>query len=196
MSTEPPRAPWTDLLDQVRDALEDAGIGAGEVRDEVVQGVGEALRALREAGLAPEAPDASTPEPTVGVVEGGRAAGAPPTPGPRPDLHVAEPQGGEPLQQGPEAPRVQVTVRTAPVRQPLEGTVDFALDSDAAQTLYRGAEPHPYRIAIDTGAVRLLLDGAPAEALSAGQSMDVDVCHLRVLAEEDGARGRFLRLPR
>ena len=195
MSTEPPRAPWTDLLDQVRDALEDAGIGAGEVRDEVVQGVGEALRALRGAGIAPEASDVGAPEPSVGVVEGGRAAGAPPTPGPRPDLHVAEPLDRE-GPQGPEAPRVQVTVQTAPVRQPLEGTVGFALDSDAAQTLFRGAEPHPYRIAIDTGAVRLLLDGSPAESMSAGQSMDVDVCHLRVLAEEDGARGRFLRLSR
>ncbi len=195
MSSSPPRGPWSDLLEQVRDALEDAGLGAGEVRDEVVHGVSEALRALRGDGIPGDLPEEDVADPSVGVVEGGRAPGAPPTPGPRPDLHVASAPEGEAVQE-PAPPRVQVTLRTAPGLQALEGVACFVLEDGAAQTLYRGAAPHPYRVVADFGSLRLLLDGSPAETLEAGQSIDVDASHLRVLAEGGGAQGRFLRLAR
>lgn len=195
MSTDPPRTPWTDVLDQVRDALEDAGIGAGDIREEVVSGVGEALRALRSAGLAPDPEADGAAEPSVGVVEGGRPAGSPPTPGPRPDLHVAAPTEGQAAPRSPR-PQVQVHVRTSAPLPALDGPVSFGLEDDEAQTLYRGSAPHPYRVAVDSGSVRLLLDGAPAETLSAGQSMDLDVAHLCAVAEHGRAEGRFLRLSR
>lgn len=194
MSTEPPRGPWSDLMDQVRDALEDAGIGAGEVRDEVVQGVSDALRALRGAGSDPGAAGAGV-GPHVDVVEGGRAEGSPVSAGPRPDLHVAEPPA-EPDRGDGGSARVKVTVQRAQQVQALGGEIAFALADDESQTLFRGASAHPYRVAADSGALRVVLDGAPAETLHEGQSMDVEAAHLRVAAEGGSASGRCLRLPR
>ena len=43
----PPRGPWGDVLDEVREALDDAGVGAGELRDGLVRGVRDALDALQ-----------------------------------------------------------------------------------------------------------------------------------------------------
>lgn len=195
MSTDPPRGPWSDLVDQVRDALEDAGIGAGEVRDEVVQGVSDALRALRSANAEPGSEDTHPTEPHVDVVDGGRPEGAPPTAGPRPDLHVAKPLEGE--GQGPAVhTQATVTVRRPSTLRTLEGERRVTLDAEEAQTLFRGTSPHPYRVAADRGRLRVFLDGAPAETLVAGQSLDVEATHLRVAADGGSAAGRFLRLTR
>lgn len=194
MSPAPPRGPWSDLMDQVRDALEDAGIGAGEVRDEVVQGVGDALRALRSAGVEPEG---ASIDPTVDVVEGGRAPDSPPTSGNRPDLRVARPPTDSPGETDTaEGATVNLTIRHGAMLPSLDGAVSFALANESSRTLFVGASAHPYRVRADAGTVRLVLDGTPTETLTAGQSMDVDAAHLRVVAEDGSAAGRFLRLHR
>lgn len=216
MSADKPRGPWADILDQVKEALEDAGVGAGEVRNEVVQSVGDALKAFRtweENNPEAAAPRSDDPadffdeEPHVEVVDGGRPEGAPPSPGHKPDLHVAEaPPSGRDDDGGDDdatahgaeasAPTVSVRVRRHVQAPDLNAGGVFAVDLDAAQTVYRGVVPHPYRLSVDTGAARILLDGAPAETLLAGQSMDVEAALIRVASIEEPVRGRFTRLPR
>lgn len=205
----PPRGPWSDVLDQVRDALEDAGIGAQEITSELMEGVRLGLDALSRGPEAGPPPDPSADVgPEVRVVPGGRGEGEPPAPGPRPDLKVAEP---EPERGGPSAlyddaadavaaSNVSVRVRTVDRGDGRGGLPrgDIAVSPDApAQTVFRGATPRPYRVRCVTGALRVELDGQPADQLSAGQSMDVEAGLIRVSAADGAAAtGSYLRLAR
>lgn len=178
----PPRGPWGDVLDQVRDALDDAGVGAGQVRDELIRGVRDTLDALQPPPTATEPPD-------VSVVDGGRADDAPPSGSPPPDLRVAKPEA---------PPAVSVAVRRAATiaRSDLSATGVFAVADGDTQTLFRAAAAHPYRVACDRGAVRVALDGAPSVTVAAGQTCDVTARVVSVRATTPGgAAGRYARLP-
>lgn len=199
MSGDDNRGPWADVLDQVREALDDAGVGAGEVRDELVRGVKDALHTLQgRPDEPPQGQDPPAASPDVTIVPGGRADDAPPAPGSPPDLRVAPPESAA----TPVSPSVSVSVRRA--RAPtalsptdLSATGVFSVPADGStQTLFRSDRAHPYRVVCDSGGLRISLDGAPADSLVCGQSMDVYARLVRVRADhDDGATGRYVRLP-
>lgn len=87
----PPEDPWSEVLEQVEVALDDAGIGDEPDRAVLLDGVRSALDAL--VGMD------TRDGPGVVVVEGGRRGDDPPTQGAAPPLRVAgadAPDGGWP----------------------------------------------------------------------------------------------------
>jgi len=226
MSERPPRDGddlWSDVIDQVSDALDEADVKDGTTRDALLDGVRQALESMgstldMEVELVTDGDliagaeliienDAMEPDPTVSVMEGGRADADPRTPGDKPDLRVADlPEDGpseEILVSPPESPFVaQVKVLRTPPRMPghpeaipglgRAGWIQVAGDAetDAAwQTLYQGKRSRLYRIGCTQGTLDITLDGTQVERLRAGQSIDVEGCKVRVSATE-GEQGR------
>lgn len=111
----PPEDPWSEVLDQVEDALVEAGIGAEPERGALLDGVRSALDSL--VGL-----DTSQDiGPEVVVVEGGRGEHEPPTEGAVPPLRVADPPAAEGPQQeddGRDASDETSTVWSAASEEP------------------------------------------------------------------------------
>ena len=72
---------WTDVIDQVLDALDDANVSDPDTRDALAEGVKTALESL-ETGIGLDVqiigegfPEVDSPPPTVEVVAGGRTDG-------------------------------------------------------------------------------------------------------------------------
>lgn len=86
---------WTEVLSQVTDALNDNEIDLGVSRDDLVEGVRQALETLTDGldikfdvmGTVDAPPQQATVD--VSVVEGGRGEADPLSPGEKPKLHVA-----------------------------------------------------------------------------------------------------------
>ena len=159
------------------------------------------------------------------VVEGGRRPEDPPTEGSTPTLRVAavsDAEGpSEPDETGgadwlgrdvdldwdddwdatPDgSSRVVVRVPGPGARRPVglgdEGV--FALEGDdPAHTIFLGPEPRAYRVACQSGAGQLGLDGGVSLALREGCSIDVEARQITFIATaEAGAAGRYVRLGR
>jgi hypothetical protein len=101
MSDRPPEDGddlWTEVFSQVTDALNETDIDLGASRDDLIEGVRQALETLTdgldikfdvmgtvEGSDVPHSADVAD----VSVVEGGRGEADPPSPGEKPKLHVA-----------------------------------------------------------------------------------------------------------
>ena len=194
---------WDDLLAQVRDALREAGLRPDD-ESAVEDGLRAALEQLGDLSTLIEERSAdgqAGERPDVEVVEGGRTADDPPTPRAGPKLHIAgegDVSPGEP----PARPGVETTVRL--VRLPAgrtsrdpglgrEGAI--RLESGQQQTIFRGGQARPYRVACTRGVLTIAVDGLPAEVLRGGQTFDVEAALVRVSTDApDGAEGRYVRL--
>ncbi len=175
-----------DLLQQVSDALDEAELKDGAVRQALLDGVRDAFTSISGDG------------PTVTVVDGGRMADTPPTSGERPELRIATPaEDDEPESEPPVTTRVRVLrgPRSRPVR--LVGRIAVApqgTDGDQ-QTIFRGEQARPYRLICDRGTLQVELDGMPSERLGAGQSLDAEARMIRVVgAADEPSQGRYARL--
>jgi len=86
---------WGEVLDQLTDALDQANLTDGSMRNVVVDGVRDALSALTGMGFPLEPDSESAPRseegPDITVVEGGRTEDTPASDAARPDLRVADP---------------------------------------------------------------------------------------------------------
>jgi len=166
------------ILSQVEEALDEADLHDSALRQALLDGVREAL----SGEPAPEPPKMT-------VVEGG---GAPSTGGSPPHLKLA-------LESGDDRPPVRVAVSRralkAPASSAREGAIVLAERGaeEVQQTLFRGLEPHPYRVACRRGWMKVALDGQPAETLEAGQTVDVEARLIRV-SSTGGASGAYIRL--
>jgi hypothetical protein len=216
MAKRPPRDGddiWSEVMDQVADALTEADLGTGPTREALLDGVREALEAMGgpievdiEVMTAAEDSD-----PTVSVVEGGRAEADPRTPGEKPDLRVADPQAdgatdeveaADPMRVRPVLTQVKM-LRTARHTARSEiipglgkaGWIQVAGGGGvhaAWQTLYQGRVPRLYRIGCTQGSMDVTLDGDQVERLVAGQAIDVEGCLVRVCAVDEGSgRGGY-----
>ena len=218
MSDRPPHDPddlslgglVDEVVSQVRVALDEADITSRHSRALLLDGLKDVFQAMDPgAFIRPRESDVSGPSPDVTVVDGGRAADAPPTDGPRPDLKVAEPDSAEEVS-APSAssdssastePKVvtRVTVRdlgTRGTRDP-RPRIQLAASGDAADwcSLFRGSVARPYRISVAAGTVRVSLDGLPADAVHSGASLDVEAKVIQVAAMNgEAADLRYERL--
>jgi hypothetical protein len=92
---------WTEVLSQVTDALNDNEIDLGVSRDDLVEGVRQALETLTDGldiefdvmGTVDAGPQQASVD--VSVVEGGRGEADPLSPGEKPKLHVAPSVDGD-----------------------------------------------------------------------------------------------------
>ena len=86
---------WGEVLDQLTDALDQANLTDGSMRNVVVDGVRDALSALTGMGFPLDPDSESAPRsdegPDITVVEGGRTEDTPASDVARPDLRVADP---------------------------------------------------------------------------------------------------------
>jgi len=169
------------ILNEVRDALDEAGISNDGIRGALLDGVRDALGELGGEQGGPE----------MTVVDGGRSAGEPRAEGAPPELTIAD---GE---KAPEPSRIKVFVTREESKAREEVVTDgrgrIAV-SDGTQTVFHGAVARAYRLHCDAGVLRVSLDGQPAESLSQGQSLDVEARLIRLSAQED-AGGWYTRLP-
>jgi hypothetical protein len=219
----PPDDPWSEVLDQVEDALEDAGVVSPPDREALLDGVRSALDALVGMDTRTDA------GPDVVVVEGGRREDEPPTAGATPPLRVAEgpapdPDGPEDAWQAaadgadrwsssedeewdeeweesggwPGDSRVVVRVPSAGAG-PFPGLHEqgrFHVAPGAApHTLFMGPAPRAYRVACAEGAARVGVDGGASVSVAAGCSVDVEARHITIAAAGDiDTLGRYVRL--
>lgn len=224
MSGKPPRDGddiWSEVMDQVADALGEVSLDSDGTRDALLEGVRQALEGMGstidlDIQVVTEGVDTSDVEdPSVSVMEGGRTDTDPRTPGDKPDLRVADlPEDGfteetEPvdpvdaMQGSPVVTQVKV-LRTPPRRTAHSeaipglgqaGWIQVASGGGAQgawQTLYQGQRARLYRIGCTQGLLDVTVDGAPVERLRAGQSVDVEGCLVRVSAvDETSGRGGY-----
>lgn len=221
MSEQPPRDGddiWSEVMDQVADALGEVDLGEDGTRDALLEGVRQALEGMggtidMDIQVVTDSAGPAEPEdPSVSVVEGGRADADPRTPGDKPDLRVADlPEDGftdevetaDPFLVKPVVTQVKV-LRTPP--RPTAhaeaipglgqaGWIQVAGGGGAQsswQTLYQGTRPRLYRIGCTQGSLDVTLDGAQVERLQAGQSIDVEGTMVRVSAvDETSGRGGY-----
>lgn len=218
MSDRPPQNPddlslgglVDEVVSQVRVALDEAEITSRHSRELLLDGLKDVFESMDPgAFIRPRETDASAPSPDVTVVDGGRAADAPPTDGPRPDLKVAEPDSADEEPEssastGPSAapePKVvtRVTVRdlgSRGARDP-RPRIQLAASADDAdwRSLFRGSVARPYRISVTAGTVRVSLDGLPADTVHSGASLDVEAKVIQVAAMNgEAADLRYERL--
>ncbi len=214
MSKRPPRDGdeiWSEVLDQVSDALDAADLGDLTTRDALLDGVRQALEGVGTTlDMELEIMTADEPDASVSVVEGGRAEADPRTPGEKPNLRVAD-LTDEETDHGDDAADVtrpvvtQVKVLRTPPRVATHaeavpglgqaGWIQVTAGGGAEaswQTLYQGKRPRLYRIGCTQGTLDITLDGAQVERLRAGQSIDVEGSLVRVSAVEEGSgRGGY-----
>jgi hypothetical protein len=203
MKGEPPdQDPWDDVVSQVADALADLNLTDGPLRSALLDGLRSALDQVGGGLGTPPAP--SVPE--VVVVEGGRAADAPPSLGQRPELRVAD----DPTEE--DVPEVRTHVRVVrvgadqePIEEPdwlsipisHEGRIRVGEPTTQAgwQTVLRAQSVRAYRLNCERGALEIFLEGEAAERLAAGQTVDVEAQLIRVRAAgPNGAEGSYVRL--
>lgn len=218
------RADWTDLLDQVEQALEEAGVLGRATREALRSALGDAFEQLQELdgvdieieveqGQAPDPGEADPAEeeedggseppeigaPDVTVVDGGRRRHEPRSPRPRPDLRVAS-GARHPGGDDPDGPASSHSVRIIRGRSPrpalsLAHEGRILLPAEGRQAVYRGTVPRLYRLACEDGRLAVSVDGVTLETLSPGQSVDVEGAVLVVLsADERPAAGLYARL--
>ena len=193
MSGQPPDDPTDDIIEQVNTALTDLNITNDATRDAVTAGLKEALDTLASMGIPLQASEPGR-RPSVAVVEGGRAADAPPTGGAPPDLHIADPR--EPPEE--TAPPLTTRVVVSKSQPRTERTVSAApgsitLEPDTRQTILRALHTRTYRLRCSEGSLKILVDGQPLDTLTAGQSIDVEGAMIQVTATE-AATGSYQRL--
>ncbi len=205
---------WSEVLEQVSDALDAADLGEGSTRDALLDGVRQALEGVGttldlELEVLTQAM-AQESDPSVALVEGGRSDADPRTPGEKPDLRVADLQDletdhGEKDTGSVRPILTQVKVLQTPPRitthaEAVPGLgqagwiqVSGVGGADAAwQTLYQGSRSRLYRIGCTQGLLDITLEGAQIERLRAGQSIDVEGCLVRVSAVDEGSgRGGY-----
>ncbi|MEC8424431.1 MAG: hypothetical protein VX000_11690 [Myxococcota bacterium] len=211
----PPEDPWSEVLEQVEDALRDAGVGEDDGRAALLDGVRSALDGL--VGL--DTRDGGSPD--VVVVEGGRGEDDPPTRGEAPPLRVADapapnatasgdhgdaaperPESGPPEPDGcwsdaweesdaswPGATRVVVRAPPAGHGGPFPSLARQGRvrvqSGDNPHTIYVGPVPHPYRVACAEGMLRVAIDGSLEIELAAGCSVDVEGRQITVTADRE-----------
>lgn len=210
---------WSALLDQVEEALDDAGVLGKATREALRSALGEALEHLTDfdgidieieveddtdSAPAEEDEDAlSEPSelggPEVTVVDGGRRRNEPRSPRPRPDLRVAkrgQAAGEEPAQAPTGVHSVRILRgRAPPPRLSLAHEGRIRISSGGRQAVYRGALPRLYRLACEAGQLQIDVDGLPVEALLPGQSLDVEGVTIEVRCVEGlDTAGRYARL--
>ena len=187
--SKPPDDPYDEVLSQVSDALDALNLGDGGARENLLDGVRDALKAIEGIDFGTDetffetnevSPDGS---PKLRVVDTEEA-----------ELHQARNSGAD----------VRVKV-LKPARQTggpaaltLEGTI--ALDvlpgvPAAWQTVFRGDTARAYRIRCTAGILEIAADGVVVERLQRGQTVDVESRLIRVSCGEDGpCQGRYARL--
>lgn len=195
MTRPPEDERFSDVLQQVSDALRALGVSDENTQSALLEGVRDALRSITD----PDRPDTRS---RVVLFDGTGARDLPDddedSAEEGPDLRVVNTEEAERIldrQQG-----VQVRVLEPPPRsRPLsaEGRIHAGWSEGERpwQTVYRGDSPRPYRLACDDGAFELAVDGMAVERVSAGQTVDVEARVIRVRAVHHlGATGRYLRL--
>ena len=193
---------WTDVIDQVLEALDDADVADPSARDALAEGVRQALNSL-ETGIGLDVqilgegfPGSSDGPAPVEVVDGGRKLDQPRSVGDTPTLRIADTDETDETEISGEPAgiftHVKLSHSTKPKRhRPLPGLAEagwihVAAPSDTAapettwQTLYRGTRPRLYRVACSKGILDVSVDGEAIERLSPGQSIDVDGRAIRV----------------
>lgn len=205
-------------LAQITAALADAGIRDPSLQSALTDKLRETLGTLTDLGdvdLTVDVVRADTDghsPPDVTVVDGGRERGQPRVLRPRPNLRVADPTAGDPTsgsqasgsqasgdgpdQEGkPTVTRRRLRIHGGKADAALSATGWILVPADGRQAVYRGAQPHPYRVLCDTGYLAVSVDGLTAETLSVGQSLDVEGTTVVVMATAGKpASGRYARL--
>jgi len=195
---------WSDVVDQVLDALDDANVGDTSTRDALAEGVRQALESL-ESGvdldvqiLGEGFPFQETEPISVELVEGGRSTQEPRSEGEPPDLRIANPDAADENSANPSSMFTHVKVvgansnRSKP--RPLPGLAESGWihvaggdTSDSAwQTIYHGHSPRLYRVACSQGLLEVTADGQAIERLRPGQSIDLEASLIRVTTTDDG----------
>jgi len=202
MSDRPPRDPndlslggiVDEVVSQVRDVLDEADVTSRRSRDMLLEGLRDVLVAVDPASLYRAGPRPADRAPDVEVVDGGRPSDAPRSEGPKPDLKVAEPleEAGEDAPEPSDASgQAQPTVVTRVVVRksaPRDGRPRVRLPEGGDwRSLFRGSEPRPYRLTAEKGAVRVQLDGLPADLLAEGDTFDVEARVIQVSARDAAA---------
>jgi hypothetical protein len=177
-----------DVLSQVEDALDALNLGPGETRQNLLDGVRDAIRSMAELD-APVHPE-------VFVLDEHDDLG--------PGLRVVDTEEAERIHENQADREVRFRVvqphPQAAARLPMpleaEGTISVKGDEpEGWQTVFRGESSRAYRIAAATGTLVLALDGVLAERVSAGQTCDVEGRMIRVrAANEVDASGSYSRL--
>ncbi|MEC8191424.1 MAG: hypothetical protein VX944_12255 [Myxococcota bacterium] len=200
---------WSDVIEQVLTALDEADVADHSTRDALADGVRAALDAMSAGegidvqiiGHEPVAPDSGRPE--VEVVPGGRASDDPRTAGERPTLRIAEPdEAGAADETPPVVTRVHVNRRetAAPRFADLAHSGQIRVTGDGPpesrwQTVYSGARSRLYRVACSAGTLDVSVDGAAVERLAVGQSIDTAGRAIRVSTDDPGeGRGLYVRI--
>jgi len=195
---------WSDVVDQVLDALDDANVGDTSTRDALAEGVRQALESL-ESGvdidveiLGEGFPFQDTDPVSVELMEGGRSTQEPRSKGTPPDLRIAQPDSKDEDGANPSSMFTHVKVVSGnsdrPKRRPLPGLAESGWihvaggdNSDSAwQTIYHGQSPRLYRVACSQGLLDVTADGAVIERLRPGQSIDLEAQLIRVTTTDDG----------
>ena len=204
---------WTDVIDQVLDALDDANVSDSATRDALAEGVKAALESL-DTGVGLDVqiigegfPSPTNEPPNVEVVTGGRSDDEPPSEGEKPELRIALDAPEDTDQDPPFADQPPVFARVNVIenkrrQQPsaipgLEESGWIHVNASGPpeakwQTVYRGHRLRLYRIACSKGTLDVTVDGEPIERLMPGQSIDTEGRAIRVTTtEKDGALGGY-----
>jgi len=195
---------WSDVVDQVLDALDDANVSDTSTRDALAEGVRQALESL-ESGvdldvqiLGEGFPFQDTDPVSVELVEGGRSTQEPRSEGKAPDLRIAESDAADEDPDNPSSMFTHVKVVSGnPNRsrkRPLPGLSEsgwiHVAGGDSAdsswQTIYHGQTPRLYRVACSQGLLEVTADGQAIERLRPGQSIDIEARLIRVTTTDDG----------
>jgi len=154
------------------------------VSDEYDDLIDAVQQALGEAGVRLDSPELME-ELRSALTELGS-----PLPVGKPTLRVVDPDE-------PAAPAT--TVRTVKLTRPVQrppaasnvGRITVA--AGAWQTVFRGAQSRPYRVAVDVGALDIAVDGELVERIGPGQTVDVEGALIRVQGAE-ASSGTYRRL--
>ena len=131
-------------------------------------------QALGDAGVNLQSPELMD-ELRSALVEMGA-----PAPEGKPNLRVVDADDSD------EPPAPSTTVRTVKLTQPLRSSTSTAHEGQIAvkkgawQTVFRGAQSRPYRVAVDVGALDIAVDGELVERIGPGQTVDVEGSLVRV----------------
>lgn len=202
---------WSDVVEQVLGALDNADIADTNTRDALAEGVRQALESLEsgvglDVQILGEGFPFQDPEPvSVEIVEGGRSQEEPRSEGETPDLRIAEREGN--IEKGTKTspdetldnPSIFTHVKVVrgnqspPRQRVLPGLAEAGWihvaggDSpdSAWQTLYKGPTSRLYRVACSQGTLDVTADGQSIERLRPGQSIDVEAQLIRVTTSND-----------
>ena len=197
MSDRPPRDPddlslgglVDEVVSQVKVALDEADVTAGRSRELLIDGLRDVFEAMDPASLSRSRRETA---PDVEVVDGGRADDAPPTEGPKPDLKVAEPEAEDAAPSPKVVTRVVVKKSTPSAA---EGRPRVTLPEGGDwRSLFRGTVARAYRLYAVRGAVRVQLNGMPADVLEEGDALDVEARVIQAAARDGLAVVAYDRL--